>query len=315
MNTYRFGVALLLSMVSTLCFAQTYDELAYKGYVLYGQGLAAKDAYLFKQAAHLLEQAAHLKPTDREPLLWDAAMIAAMGKDTNKTFRLLEEALEAGLTDVEKVSSRPVFDFLKNNPAWKPLINRIKTAEQRYMTGLSNPTLRGELLTMWAEDQRVRSLLRSKVNGLNNNWGAPELAPFYRQVDVCDSINFCRMQAIITQQGWPKLSAVGKDGSFAAWAIVQHSNNVFFQKASIQAMEPLLATKEVRATEYAELVDRALRNQQLKQRYGMATNREVGKGEFYPIEDEEHVDKRREAIGLEPLAVYAHLNGFIYIKK
>lgn len=315
MNTYRFVVALLLSLANTLCFAQTYDEIAYKGYVLYGQGLAAKDLSLLKQAAHLLGQAAHLKQTDREPLLWDAAMIAAMGKDTNKTFRLLDEALDAGLTDVEKVNSRPVFDFLKNNPAWKPLINRIKTAEQRYIAGLSNPTLRRELLMMWAEDQRVRFLLRSKVNELNNNWGAPELTPYYRQVDGCDSVNFSRLQAIITQQGWPKLSAVGKDGSFAAWAIVQHSNHVPFQQACIQAMKPLLIANEVRPTEYAELVDRALRNQKLKQRYGMAINREAGKGGFYPIEDEAHVDERRKAIGLEPLAVYAHLNGFIYANE
>ncbi|HEV8283070.1 MAG TPA: DUF6624 domain-containing protein [Chitinophagaceae bacterium] len=313
MGKFSICILLLISYVQ-ICKAQTYDDLAYKGYTLYNQGVSSKDSNLFKQSAKLLQKAADLKQTDQEPLLWDAAMIAAMGKDTLNTILLLKEALKAGLTDVEKVITRPVFDFLKPLPEWKQLINDIKVAERRYVAKLSNKHLREELLKMWAEDQRVRVILQNKVAELNNNWGDTLLKPYYLKLDECDSINFNRIKQIVTKEGWPKLSAVGKDGSFAAWAIVQHSNNISFQKSCIETMKLLIATKEVRAVEYAELVDRVRRNEKLNQLYGMAIKRENGKEEFYPIEDEEHVDERRKAIGLEPLAVYAHLNGFNYNK-
>jgi hypothetical protein len=162
---------------------------------------------------------------------------------------------------------------------------------------------------MWAEDQRVRTELRTKVAQLNNNWGDPQLAPLYRQVDHQDSIHLSQLKTILAQ-GWPTLREVGKDGAFAAWAIAQHANQIPFQEACLNAMKPLLATQEVNPVHFAELTDRVLVNQKRKQWYGMAIDPQ--KGGFYPIEDEANVNQRRQAIGLEPLAVYAHLNGFEY---
>ena len=294
--------------------AQTYDRVAYEGYVLYAKGLATKEPALFQQAAERLRAAARQKATEREPLLWDAAMVAAAGGDTAATLALLDEGIGAGMTDVAKVASRPVFDFLKQSPGWARVMGRLREAERRYVARLTRPALRTELLEMWSEDQRVRSLLRREVARLNNNWGAPELGPLYRGIEQRDSVNLRRIRAIIAEQGWPTLSQVGTDGSFAAWAIVQHSNQVAFQQACVAAMESLLRRGEVRPVEYAELVDRIRRNQQRPQVYGMAIRRESGTSSFYPIEDEARVDERRRAIGLEPLAVYARLNGFEYAR-
>lgn len=304
------GLILVSAVLPRAGRAQSYDRIAYEGYVLYEKGLATKEPALFRQAAQRLRAAAQQKATEREPLLWDAAMVAATGGDTAASLALLDEGIDAGMTDVAKVASRPVFDFLKHAPAWERLMGRLRDAERRYVSRLSRPALRTELLEMWAEDQRVRSLLRSEVARLNNNWGAPQLAPLYRGIEQRDSVNFRRIRAIIAEQGWPALSQVGKDGSFAAWAIVQHSNQVAFQEACVEAMEPLLRRGEVRPVEYAELVDRVRRNLQRRQRFGMAIRREGGLSSFYPIEDEAQVDERRKAIGLEPLAVYARLNGF-----
>jgi hypothetical protein len=57
-----------------------------------------------------------------------------------------------------------------------------------------------------------------------------------------------------------------------------------------------------------------LTKQGKKQIYGsqLKTNEKTGKYEFYPIEDEPNVNKRRVAIGLEPLEEYAKRFGLDY---
>jgi hypothetical protein len=295
-------------LVATYLYAQPYDKLAFKGYGLYAEGVANKDTNCLKQAGGLLQKAANQKKSSgaiKETLLWDAAMIYGMAQDTANTFKALEMCLGAGLTDVDKVSTRPVFTYLKSEPKWERLIARFRNAERRYVLQLKNQRLRAELLQMWAEDQRLRFLLREKVRELKENWSAPELGQLYSEIRRTDSIHYERMQQVIAQSGWPKLSEVGNDGSFAAWALAQHSNIVAFQERCIKAMEPLLTLKEVNPIDYAHLVDRVMFNQKQKQVYGQA---EPG----YPIENEVELNDRRKKIGLIPMQEYAHLNGFEY---
>lgn len=310
-----------MNLINTICFitgftlyctnwvySQSYDQLALQGYSLYGKGLANKDTNLLKQAGDLIVKAGTQVGGNvavKEALLWDAAMIYGMAQDTSNTFKALEMCLAVGMTDAQKVSTRPVFDYLKTMHQWKALIGRFREAERTYVLQLKNQALRYELLQMWAEDQRLRFLLRDKVRELKENWGAPELAPLYSEIKRTDSSHYGRIQQIIAQSGWPKLTDVGKDGSFAVWSLVQHSNIVDFQEQCIKAMKPLLALNEVDPTNYANLVDRVQFNKKQKQLYGQA---QAG----YPIADETKLNKRRKKLGLIPMEEYAHLNGFEY---
>lgn len=295
----------------TPLYPQTFDERAYQGYLLYEKALNDNNTDELKESGKVLELASDMPDVSveiKQSLLWDASMIYAMARDTVGTLDALELCLQAGMTDFEKVNTRPVFDYLKKHPTWKNLGNSFREAEKRYVAKLKNPSLRKELLQMWAEDQRVRFLLREKVTELNDNWGAPQLGPFYKAVEYTDSLHYKRVQFIIDEGGWPKISEVGKDGSFAAWAIVQHSNIIAFQETCVNAMESLIKHVEVNPTDYANLVDRVRFNKKEKQIYGQAA-----KG--YPIEDEVNLDNRRKEIGLMPMTVYAHLNGFEYSIK
>lgn len=307
MKTICFFIGIALFCTNWV-YSQRYDQLAFQGYSLYGKGLANKDTSLLKQAGDLIGKAGiqiEGNVAVKEALLWDAAMIYGMAQDTARTLRALEMCLAAGMTDVQKVNTRPVFDYLKPTPEWNGLIDRFREAERQYVLQLRNQALRSELLQMWAEDQRLRFLLRDKVRQLNENWGAPELAPLYNEIKRTDSSHYGRIQQIIALGGWPKLTDVGKDGSFAAWSLVQHSNVVDFQERCIKAMEPLLKHGEVSPIDYANLVDRVRFNKKQKQLYGQA---QAG----YPIEDEAKLNKRRKKIGLIPIQEYAHLNGFEY---
>ncbi|HYC60451.1 MAG TPA: hypothetical protein VEK79_12880 [Thermoanaerobaculia bacterium] len=89
----------------------------------------------------------------------------------------------------------------------------------------------------------------------------------------------------------PSISDVGVDGSWTAWALVQHVDDVSLQLRSLSSMRALLSKGEARPTEYAELHDRIRRNQRRLQTYGTA----VLDAAFYPIEDEARLERRRRA--------------------
>jgi hypothetical protein len=76
------------------------------------------------------------------------------------------------------------------------------------------------------------------------------------------------------------------------------------------------ADRELRADSLALLEDLILMREGKKQIYGsqLQTNAQ-GQLEFYPIEAEANMDKRRQSVGLEPLAEYAKHFGLEYHSK
>jgi hypothetical protein len=75
---------------------------------------------------------------------------------------------------------------------------------------------------------------------------------------------------------------------------------------------------EVRAADAAMLEDRILMLEGKKQIYGSAVQsgpEAGGKLQLHPIEDEDHVDERRAAVGLMPLAEYLKQFGLEYKRR
>jgi hypothetical protein len=70
-------------------------------------------------------------------------------------------------------------------------------------------------------------------------------------------------------------------------------------------MEPLLATREVSAGDYAYLYDRITLKLTGKQRYATQFRCSEGKMQPRPLEQPDQVDELRAAMQLPPLAEYA----------
>ncbi len=72
---------------------------------------------------------------------------------------------------------------------------------------------------------------------------------------------------------------------------------------------------EIDASNVALLEDRILVREGKEQIYGtqLKTNERTGKLELSPIKDEENVDKRRQAVGLPPIAEYLKTFGLQYV--
>jgi hypothetical protein len=155
--------------------------------------------------------------------------------------------------------------------------------------------LRRHLLQMLDEDRRVRARLAD--SGELFQGYAPEMADVHRR-------NAQELQAIIERVGWPSSTLVGEDGAHAAWVILQHAIGFpELQRRSLRLLEEAAARGKADRAHVAHLEDRICFFERRPQRYGTQFDWDP-QGQMSPwlLEDPEHVDDHRRAVGLGPLA-------------
>ena len=163
-----------------------------------------------------------------------------------------------------------------------------------------NKQLRDELLARMEKEQNLRKELIDH----------PEDIQLMMRMLEADAQNTMWLDEIIGQYGWLNYSLVGEDAAQAAFLIIQHSPSLQFQKKCLQLLKQAVNQNEADKISLAYLTDRIRTSDGKPQIYGTQgqTNPDGSIAPF-PIEDEEHVDERRQAIGLEPVAEYfKHMN-------
>jgi len=159
--------------------------------------------------------------------------------------------------------------------------------------------LRSELLARRDEDQRIRA---SVGHGARLS---PGQAEEWRRIDEANTM---WLNDLVDQRGWPGISLVGEDGANAAWLFAQHADShPDLQRKFLDLLRDAVAAGEAAARHQAYLEDRVRIAQGRPQLYGTQFTRVVSQARYepLPIEDPEHVDERRAAAGLGPLAEYA----------
>ena len=159
--------------------------------------------------------------------------------------------------------------------------------------------LRAELLQLQKDDQADRAGLAAAVSRNDT--------VYLRRLQESDSRREARLKAIVALEGWPSVAKVGRDGVEAAWMILQHATDTAWQANMLPILEGAAEAGEVRRSEVALLTDRVLVRSGRPQRYGSAFSIVDGRLVADPIDDEEHVDARRAAVGLPPMADYVKL--------
>lgn len=112
-----------------------------------------------------------------------------------------------------------------------------------------------------------------------------------------------RLLPLLDAHGWPELSAVGEEAAFAAGNVVNHSDLATRQRY-LPLLEAACERGEADWSRYAHILDRTELELGHPQVYGtqMELDEAAGRYEPRPIADPEHVDERRAAKGMEPLA-------------
>lgn len=121
-----------------------------------------------------------------------------------------------------------------------------------------------------------------------------------------DGDNTAWLKADVAANGWYRISAHGETASSAAWLMAQHADHDrAFQREVLALLEPLVATGETSAANYAYLHDRVAVGENRPQRYG-TQGRCVAKGVWAPndLEDADRVEALRDEAGIGSLAEY-----------
>ena len=186
------------------------------------------------------------------------------------------------------------------------------TAESDQPTVTETDALKTELIAMADRDQELRT------KGMDEGLSSEDRADFARQCGEADQVHTARLKEIVDRHGWPTISMVGKDASFAAFLLVQHADrDPAFQARCLPMLEAAAEQGEVSRTALAYLTDRVRVKQERPQVYGtqyQAKKDEAGNtitgadGQFnylLPlVEDIDRLDERRRAAGLGPWAEY-----------
>jgi hypothetical protein len=179
-----------------------------------------------------------------------------------------------------------------------------RETRERQRTAGSNAALRDELRAMATEDQDVRQRwIKDQQN-----------QALMDEMKTLSEKQVARLREIVKQYGWPGRSLVGDNGMSDAWTIAQHGGSEFLHEM-LPLMKEAVDKHELEGGLYATSVDRTLIQDGKKQLYGSQFNTREGKCEPLPIEDPEHVEERRKAIGLGPLDEYTKQLCELYKKK
>jgi hypothetical protein len=301
----------LLSITLSLAISAAQAQATFS--TLKGQAMSAYEAKEYGKAGVLIDQAMAKKPAPTASDYYDAACMWAIAGNSNKAFGYLDQATNAGFYKATHLRGDSDLASLHADRRWQPMLAKLEATIAKAEAHVNQP-LKKELAELYRTDQGIRLKIDSveKKSGMDAAM-APALVNEMRRVD---EYNLARLLAIIKQHGWPGKTLVGSEGSTTAFLIIQHAD-AETQRQYLPVLREAAAKGELQKSALALLEDRVLTGQGKPQRYGSQLRANMGtkKYEFYPIEDEAHVDERRAAMGLEPLADYARQFGLEYHPK
>ncbi|MGI8793195.1 MAG: DUF6624 domain-containing protein [Acidimicrobiales bacterium] len=167
---------------------------------------------------------------------------------------------------------------------------------------------------MDAADLKADVLRRSKLDKeiRQRIIGSPS-ADDHQALRLVDAENLEWLREVIRQFGWPQRSLVGADGAQGFWLLVQHADaDVDFQERCLELLAAAADVDEADAKLLAYLTDRVRIARGDRQVYGTQCHVREGAFMALPIEDEDGVEERREAVGLPPLAEYLKEMAAVY---
>lgn len=155
-----------------------------------------------------------------------------------------------------------------------------------------NQQLLDELLALMQRDADVRSRLL-REGRLYGDY-VPEMQQVHRE-------NAIALDRLVSRYGWPGIAPVGPEGGRAAWIIAQHSIcTPELQRNFLVLLARAAESGDAPLVQVAYLTDRIRFNENRPQVYGTVLDWNE-QGELWcEVEDPEHLDARRQAVGLPP---------------
>lgn len=274
----------------------------------------ASDAYNaknYRTSGELYDQAfkqSKAQPTNSD--FYNAACTWALAGDANKAFQYLDRATLAGWENVAHLKQDTDLTALHTDKRWQPMLTKLVATVAKIEANYNKP-LKQQLDSIHAADQGGRL----KYDAIEKKYGvkSAEMTALWKEIEVTDNRNLQIIKKLLDTHGWPTKAEVGNTGNTTVFLVIQHSDLATQQKYFPMAKQAA-ERGDLSKSGLALLQDRILIGEGKAQIYGsqLHTDPTTGKTAFSPIEDEAHVDERRAAIGMEPLASYAKRFGLDY---
>lgn len=214
--------------------------------------------------------------------------------------------------NIEQITTDHDLISLRKGKRWKALLETIQQNKEKEDAKL-NQSLIKELDSIRVEFSKYRGKMNDTV--VEYGYDSQEMRDLEKTIVKMDSINLIRVEFILDTYGWPGPEVIGVEGDTTLFLVIQHSNQKT-QEKYLSMMQEAAKQGRIGPDQVARLEDRVAIRQGKKQIYGtQVTNDATGRSVFYPIEDINNVNIRRDSVGLEPLEEYAQQFGIVLKAK
>lgn len=124
-----------------------------------------------------------------------------------------------------------------------------------------------------------------------------------RLQEESDRTNKTKLVDIVERYGWPAYTFGGMTAAKSAFLVLQHCGDLELQERYLPLLRAAARVGQASPADLALLEDRVRVRRGQPQIYGSQL-RSLSPPTPQPIDDAAHVDQRRDAVGLEPLADY-----------
>lgn len=243
---------------------------------------------------------------------YNAACSWALAGNTEKAFFYLNQAIVSDRwTNLSHILSDADLDAIHADKRWQALIDTVRANKEKAEVNFNKPLVT-LLDSIFNEDQADRRNIEPVQKAFG--WQSKQMDSLWKKISYLDSVNLVKVKNIIDSYGWLGPDVVGEAGAQTIFLVIQHADSLT-QVTYAPKMREAVKQGKARPESLALLEDRILINQGKEQIYGSQVrwNEQAGKNEFYPIRDEENVNKRRASVGLDPLEEYAKHFGIEYV--
>jgi hypothetical protein len=162
-----------------------------------------------------------------------------------------------------------------------------------------------QLEAIFDTDQNPRQQLMTLIN--KHGDGSAQVRAQWPKIERQDAANLVKVKKILDTHGWLSKEVVGDKANSALFLVIQHADRKTREKY-VPMMREAVKNQTASAADLAKLEDRLALEQGKKQLYGTQLGHDEATNRYYvfPIEDPDHIDARRKAMGLD--SMHRHLN-------
>ena len=292
-----FSILLLLVISASAQDMSKYNELVKQAWQYYENKDYMLSALTYEKAFASLENKG--TSTDR----YNAACSWALTGVKDSAFKqLFYIADKSNYSNYNHISVDTDLTSLHNDSRWNELLTIIKANKEKEEANYDKELV-AILDTIYQSDQKYRM----QIEGIKEKygWESDEMKELLNKMSEADSINLIHITKILDERGWLGTDIIGKRGNSTLFLVIQHAD-IKTQEKYLPMMREAVKKGNAPASSLALLEDRVALRQGKKQIYGSQIGTDKATGEYYvlPLEDPDHVNERRTAVGLQPLEDY-----------